>query len=412
MSDRNGARPRVLVLTTTLPAREGDGTPEFVLALARALQREFEIHIVAPRVRGARLSDRVDGVMIRRFPYFPHRWEGLAADAILPTLRAQPWRVVEVPFLLGGLWLAGVRAAYGIDPSVVHAHWLIPNGLVAMSIRWLRGIPYVVTAHAADVYALNAAPLRFLKRLVMRFAHVVTAVSNDMASRIGLPAGEIDRLVVPFGVDVQAVQRAVGERVVDHGKFLFVGRLADKKGVDVLLRALATVPEARLVIVGDGPEAPALKELARSLDVDARVRFAGRQPRAAVMEELRTAYALVIPSTVGRGGDRDGTPVVMCEAMAAGVPVIASALGGLAEHIVSGETGLLVERGSSASLGAALRRALTSSEEVAGWAVRAKERMRGVLDLETTGARYRAFLESALAEDGKGSPNPSGMRRS
>ena len=125
------------------------------------------------------------------------------------------------------------------------------------------------------------------------------------------------------------------------------------------------------------------------------------------MQELRTAYGLVIPSIIGRGGDRDGTPVVMCEAMAAGVPVIASALGGLADHIVSGETGLLVEPGSPDSLAAALRQALRSNEEVNRWAQQAKERMRGALDIETTGARYRAFLESALMENGRASADRS-----
>ena len=390
------ARPRVLVLTTTLPARQGDGTPEFVLWLAQALRTDFEIHLVAPRVRGANGSMATDGLVIRRFAYFPRRLEGVADEAILPTLRAQPWRVVEVPFLLARFWFAAFTTALRVRPSVIHAHWIVPAGVVALTLRWLLGIPYIVTVLGGDAYALNSPPMRFLKRIVIRNAHVVSPLSRDMGYKVGLPRDEVERVVVPLGVDVEAIERAVGQRRPDPGKFLFVGRLADKKGADVLLNAMARTPQARLVVLGDGPEAPALQALAQDLGIQDRVRFIGRQPRPRVMEELRTAYALVIPSTVGRGGDRDGTPLVMCEAMAARVPVIASSFGGLAEYIVSGETGLLVEPGSVPSLAAALQHALVSREELEAWASQARAAMNGVLDIQTTRERYRAFLESAV----------------
>ncbi len=386
----------MLVLTTTLPARQGDGTPEFVLWLAQALRDDFEMHIVGPRVSGARAYENLDGVVIRRFAYSLNRRDGLADHAILPALRAQPWRVIEVPFLVAALWAAALKTAYRIRPSVLHAHWLMPAGLVALSIRWLLGIPYIVTVHGADAYALNSRPLRLLKRLIIRHAHVVAPVSRDMGRVLGLADDDIERLVVPMGVDAESIQREVGDRSPDHGKFVFIGRLADKKGVHVLLRALAKVPEARLVIVGDGPEAPMLRSLAREIGILDRVAFLGRQPRERVMDELRTAHAVVIPSTVGAGGDRDGTPLVVSEAMAAGVPVIASALGGLAEHVVPGETGLLVEPGSEGSLAEGLRRTLTGREEVDRWGAMARERARGVLHIDSTRARYGQFLESAF----------------
>ncbi|HEX2088539.1 MAG TPA: glycosyltransferase [Actinomycetota bacterium] len=390
----------MLVLTTTLPARQGDGTPEFVLWLAQALRNDFEVHIVGPRVSGARAYENLDGVVIRRFAYSPNRRDGLADQAILPALRAQPWRVIEVPFLVAGLWITAIKTASRIRPAVVHAHWLVPSGLVALSLRWLLGIPYIVTVHGADAYALNSRLMRHLKRLITRHAHIVAPVSRDMGRVLGLASDDLERLVVPMGVDVEGIQREVGTRNPVHGKFVFIGRLADKKGVDVLLRAATTVPDARLVIVGDGPEAPRLRTLATELGIQQRVAFTGRQPRERVMDELRTAYAVVIPSTVGGGGDRDGTPLVVSEAMAAGVPVIASALGGLAEHVVPGETGLLVQAGSDASLAEGLRKALLAKEEVDRWGVNAKQRARGVLHIDSTVARYREFLESASGRSG------------
>src|SRR5262245_57457959 len=85
------AGPPVVVVATTFPARQGDGTPEFVLTLARSIPNH-EVTVVVPRMPGAARSEVIDGVRVRRVRYFPRRWEGLAADAIMPRLRAEPWR--------------------------------------------------------------------------------------------------------------------------------------------------------------------------------------------------------------------------------------------------------------------------------------------------------------------------------
>jgi glycosyltransferase involved in cell wall biosynthesis len=127
------------------------------------------------------------------------------------------------------------------------------------------------------------------------------------------------------------------------------------------------------------------------------VRFAGRISRAQLREELRFASAVVVPSRVAADGDQDTTPLVMSESMSAGVPVIASRLGGLAERIEPGVTGLLAEPGSVESLAEVLRRALADPRKLDGFGRAAQERIRGSdLDLETTVARYSEILERAV----------------
>ncbi|HEX8804331.1 MAG TPA: hypothetical protein VF743_09060, partial [Acidimicrobiales bacterium] len=118
-------RPAAVVVATTFPARAGDGTPEFVLTLAASL-RAFDVTVVVPRVPGAARDEVIDGVRVHRVAYFPARWEGLAADAIMPTLRAQPWRVVEAPFLVGALVLATLRQVRRRRAVVVNPHWIVP----------------------------------------------------------------------------------------------------------------------------------------------------------------------------------------------------------------------------------------------------------------------------------------------
>jgi glycosyltransferase involved in cell wall biosynthesis len=137
--------------------------------------------------------------------------------------------------------------------------------------------------------------------------------------------------------------------------------------------------------------------LARRYHVEDRVAFMGRLPRAEMMQQLRRAQAIVLPSRVATDGDQEGTPTVLGEAMAAGVPVIASRLGGLREHLVDRETGLLVEPGSVESLAEALREAVTRPDSLSLLASRARQRVMGTLDLETTASRYGEFLESAAS---------------
>lgn len=396
MSRGPAARPRILVLATTVPAHEDDGTPAFVVTLAQALSTDFEVTILTPRVPGGAARERSGNVEIRRFAYFPRRFERLAAGAIMANLKAEPWRLLEVPPLVAGFLLASVREIRRARPDVVHAHWLLPAGMVALVLRRLFGIPYIVTAHAADVFRFRGAAFRRLKHAIVANAAVVSPVSVGTAEVLGLPVSEASR-VVPMGVDVDRIGAAVGEREPEPGRFLFVGRLVEKKGLDVLLRALADLDEGRLVVVGDGPGRPQLEALGRDLGVAERVTFAGQQGQARVAQELRLAHALVVPSRVARDGDADGTPVVMGEGMAAGVPVIASRLGGLAEHIVSGETGLLVDPDDPTALREALRRALESPEEAAAWAEAARQTLREELDIGVTARRYREFVETALA---------------
>jgi colanic acid/amylovoran biosynthesis glycosyltransferase len=364
-SEPSGPRPAAVLVTTTFPARPGDGTPEFVLTLARSL-RDFEVTVVAPRIPGSRREEAVDGVRVRRVAYFPARWEGLATDAIMPALRAQPWRVLEVPFLFLALTLGTWQEARRRRAVVLNPHWILPAGLVALVVRMLTALPYVLTVHGADAYTLRGRLLGGLKKLVVSRAAAVLPVSEDIGRTLGLEPNPAH--VLRMGVDTVAIRDAVQPRQPEPGLVVGIGRLAGKKGFDVLVSALARAPGTRAEILGEGPDRGSLERLATELGVADRVCFRGRVPRGEVLSALRRAEVVAIPSQVGEGGDTDGTPVVLCEAMAAGVPVVASDLGGLGECLVDGETGVLVPPGDVATLAEVLRQ------------VRA-----GAIDLETIG---------------------------
>lgn len=391
-----GTRPRVLVLTSTCPAEPGDGTPEFVLTLARELSGEFAVTILTPRVPGAARRQVIDGVEVRRFRYFPRRWEGLAHGAILGNLSHQRWRLLEVPCLLLAMLGATASTVMRHRPDLVHAHWIVPAGLVGAAARRVWRIPLVLTVHGADMFGLRARAYDWLRPRLIRTADVVTAVSDDLARALGIPETTRAERVVPMGIHTTAIRAAVGRRDHDPRRLLFVGRLVEKKGVDVLLRALAGVPDARLVVVGDGPERPRLQRLAGDLCVAGRVEFRGQQPKTAVWEELRAAGAIVIPSRVASSGDREGTPVVLAEAAAAGVPIVASAVGGLAEQITSDVDGILVPPEDVDALTAVLDKVVADPAWLAPLGERAQGELAARLDIGHTTARYRSFYRAAL----------------
>ncbi|HET6773858.1 MAG TPA: glycosyltransferase [Acidimicrobiales bacterium] len=389
-----------MVVATTFPARPGDGTPEFVLTLARSIP-DHDVTVVAPRMPGAARSEVIDGVRVRRVAYFPRRWEGLAAEAIMPTLRARPWRAVEVPFLVGALLLATWREVRRQEVAVLNPHWIVPAGLVALAVRAVTGMPYVVTVHGADAYTLRGRLGRMVKRLVLRRAAGVLPVSGDIARSLDLRGAPVLRM----GVDTAAIRAAVGDRAPEDGLLLYIGRLVDKKGVDVLVEALARLDGARLEVVGDGPDRAALHQLAARLGVSDRVRFRGKLPKAAVIAALARAQIAVIPSRVGAGGDMEGTPVVLCEVMAAGVPVVASNLGGLGECIDDGLDGLLVPPGDVDALATTLDKALNGGVDLAALGRAAAATARRNLDISAVGAEYaRVFAAAATPA----APTPTG----
>ena len=357
------SRPRLLVLASTFPAAPGDGTPGFVRDLAGVEATEFDTVVLVPRVPGAPRTELVDdgkggSWRIERFAYFPRRFEDLADGAIIENLRAKPARLLQVPCFLLFEALALRRLVRTHRPDVLHVHWIVPQGVVALLVA--RGVPWLVTTLGGDVYALRDPLSLRLKRAVLTRAAAVTTMNVDMRQRLLALGAPVDAtLVLPMGADVDGV-RATGAGVTrSPGRVLFVGRLVEKKGLAFLLEALRAVPgDWSLDVVGDGPLRPDLEARAAGLPV----RFLGQ----ATKDDLARAYAgcdvVVAPSVPAASGDQDGLPVALLEAMSAGCPVVASRIAGIDEAVVDGETGLLVPPGDAPALAAALIRLLGDPE--------------------------------------------------
>ncbi|MEX0914782.1 MAG: glycosyltransferase, partial [Wenzhouxiangellaceae bacterium] len=285
---------KILITTSTFPASDTDEVPAFVKEQAIALKKhdpDLEILVHAPHnhysgtASGAARSDFYREI---RFHYFwPHRLELLAGRGILPALRAHRLLYLQIPFLVVFQFLSLWRLARLEKPDLIYAHWFTPQAITADLVSKVTGIPFVFTTHASDVSILAGIPFsRSLVRQVCGRARRFTAVSDRTAEKLRsiFPAQEwygqfaAKLAIIPMGVDVQVP--SVAAEVLDRTRtkfalddrpvLLYLGRLAEKKGVTFLLAALSLLPgelrqNLQVVIAGDGQLKRDLQSQAGSL---------------------------------------------------------------------------------------------------------------------------------------------------
>lgn len=334
-------KKKLLVTASTFPRWKDDTEPRFVLDLASHMTDEFDVTVLVPAAPGAKNREVLEGVQVIRYHYFPvHKWETLCyPGAIVPRIKEKKMRILLVPFLFISLYFHLWKILPEYD--IVHAHWLIPQGIVQSFFKK----PYIVTGHGGDVVSLNKGIIKKLKMKCLRKAGRVTVVSEYLKKRVQELVPEIEPEVISMGVDTRKfgrqyrVENYFGQG--DKKVVLFVGRLAEKKGVAYLIEAMKQI-DALLVIVGNGPLRKTLEEQAEQVGKD-RIRFLGEKTH----EELKKIYAsadiFVAPSVTAKDGDQEGLGLVLLEAMASGLPVVASKSGGITQIIKDGENGLLCE---------------------------------------------------------------------
>jgi len=253
----------------------------------------------------------------------------------------------------------------GWRPDVVHAH-VYSAALQALAIGRVSRAPVAVTEHYTGFgRGLITGGERRLARFVFERADVVAPVSHELEGTLREVAPRANMVVVPNTVDTAAFEPA-GERPKAM-RLLNVAALAEKKGHRFLLEAVAELPDATLEIVGDGELRADLEARVRDLGLEDRVTFFGERPKHEVARLMRDAGLFVLPSLA------ENLPVVLIEAMASGLPSVATRVGGVPEMLGS-DDGELVAPGDSAALATAIRTAAGRHFDGQDMAARARAR--------------------------------------
>ena len=387
---------RIALVPSAYPPTLG-GVQEVTRNLALALTAAGdEVEVWTQHQDGRAPSVEIlDGLTVRRFSF--------------PLPRAHlPSAVASLPEAFATI-LALRRAVAEFAPDLLHIHCFGPNGAYATVLSRLTGVPLVVTLHGetvmddSDVFETSLT-LRTALRLGLKRAAAVTACSrftlDDAHRRFGLPpgAGEVIFNGVVLDDQPDPDSGAPPGRPADSRYVLALGRVVEKKGFDLLIRAFARIsprhPDVVLAIGGDGPAAAFLQALVDELGIADRVRFLGRLSRREVAVAMARAEIFVMPSRLEPFG------VVVLEAWRAGRPVVATNRGGPPEFVDDGETGLLVDPFDTAALAGAVDRLLSDPELRRALGAAGRARVAG-FDWPTIAGEYRRRYRAVTEPPGR-----------
>jgi len=360
---------KILMVTSSYPLFPGDGTAPFIEEIARSVvARGHEVDVVLPA--HPRLS-RIDepGLRFFPFPYAPH--PSLNVWGYAQSLNADRGfkgkTLMVAPFAALATTRAVRRRLASHSYDIVHAHWVVPGGVLSRKPAKAAGKPLVISLHGSDVFAAERSLLvGMAARRAFLAAGAVTACSCDLRDRaIALGARDGSTRTVPYGVDApffsnslpddqrEAMRRRLGASS-SQTLVVAVGRLVEKKGFAHLIEAVGGAPQLHVAIVGDGDLQGELQ--ARARESQASVTLAGRFSRTETRDALQCADIVAVPSVIDSKGNVDGLPNVLLEAMASGRAIVASRVAGIPDVVRDGVEGVLVPPADAGSVREALKR--------------------------------------------------------
>lgn len=358
--------PRVCIVTHLYPIDSADYKGIHVHQMAAALAaRGNEVFVVTPRRVGAAVSETRDGVMIERYWYWGW-WRG--------------WQLGQLagysPLTLASLFLIGIwktfRCVRRQRCDLIHAYWVVPGGFIAAIAGAVCRRPVVATAAGTDLNMASGRPLvGWFVRTALKGTDRLIAAGSDM-KRLAIELGfaESAASVLPSCFIETGEAEEIGPKPKSGKTLLYVGNLEQPKRVDTILRGFAQLKQRGafvLRIVGRGTLRAELETLAAELGIADSVEFMGAARHERVAALMAGADVFVHCSA------HEGLPVAIVEAIRAGLPVVAAAVGGIPDLVRDGENGFLLAPDDAAGFGEKMEMLMTDSELREEMATRAKK---------------------------------------
>jgi hypothetical protein len=290
------------------------------------------------------------------------------------------------------LWLANLVKEKGI--THLHAHFASAAANVARLASRLTGISFSLTAHAKDIYCNNIDKLSLCQTL--NDANAVVTVSDYnvdyLADHLAGVSTEVKRIYNGLPLK-NFIYQSPEQR---PNSIVAVGRLIEKKGFEVLIKACKLIQGSRkdfkCFIIGDGPLKENLLQLLSSLDLKAHVELCGPRSQTETKQYMQQAAVMAAPCVVSGDGDRDGLPTVLMESMALGTPCVSTDVTGIPEIVINEKTGLIVPQYDAQSLANAICRLLDSPALRVELSTGARQLIEQEFDIHKNGKIMRSFI--------------------
>lgn len=337
-------------------------------------------------------------VVTSRFGRLPHQEQnGRITIYRIPGLRRRQDRsnpLEQILFIVSAsLW--SLSQVPRFKPDATLAFFGVPSGAVAWLIKKFYNVPYVISLRGGDVpgfrpydfHVYHKLVSPFL-RLIWRNAAAVVANSDGLRRLAHAFDSRFDIPIIPNGVDLESYK--IVDRDWSYPRLLSAGRLVHQKGLDLAMRALGDLKEFpwEWRIAGDGPQMSGLQSLARQLGIEQRVFFLGWQSREDLLECYQQANIFLFPSR------HEGMPNALLEAMASGLPVIASCIAGNEDLVIDDETGYLVPSEDIEALQMALKKLLAGPALREEMGMASRKHVEANYSWESTAQQYALLLET------------------
>lgn len=363
--------------------------------------------MLTPHAPGVEKEWDDDGVRVKSFRYAPTRFELIGYSRSLDadeTVKGGA-KLMAPLYALGAL-RAVRREIHQTRYDLLQAHWVVPNGLITSLLA--KRLPLAVGLHGSDVFLAERPGVRRLVASALRRTSVLTGCSPELVDRVcALGFEPAYARVIPYGVDNQLFSpgqdgSAWREKLgipENAPMILSVGRMATKKGYQVLIESLpelmASHEDAHIVLAGAGDRLEEFR--AATQHWRDRVHFPGSVLRDTLPDLYRGADIFVLPAVHDPQGNVDGLPNVILEAMASGLPVVASAISGIPIAIQEGQEGLLIPEQDPAALTQALSRLLQNPRDARRMGKVGREKAVAKLSWDAVAGLYRDAYNLALS---------------
>jgi len=371
---------RILIINSEYPPIGGGAGNATAHIAKRLVRMGHTVSIITSRFGRLPHKEQIEGLTIYRIPALRLKQDrSTAVEQITFILTASFWALSMIP---------------NFKPRTTLAFFGMPSGAVTWLVKKIYKIPYVISLRGGDVPGFRPYDFDAYHKLISPFLRIIwknssaiVANSNGLHNLALKFDSRFEIPIIPNGVDLEEIKTM--EREWSPPRLLSVGRLVHQKGLDLAMQALAGIKDMEWEwrIAGDGPQMHMLKSLAKELGIDNRIVFLGWQSHEQLMEQYKQANLFLFPSR------HEGMPNAVLEAMASGLPVIASRIAGNEELVIDGKTGLLVPSEDIESLRDSLKKTLNDVPLREQMGRASRRHMEERYSWESTAQQYALLLE-------------------